>query len=117
MSLIILILFNKQIISIFNLKEIGSYLYLIPLVIIFSGLMQVAEQWLIRTKQFTINSRVTVLQSLIMNGSKVGIGFFYSVAAVLVVLSAFGYGLIAAMMIFFAKRSDYQENKIGRAHV
>jgi len=110
MSLIILILFNKQIISIFNLKEIGSYLYLIPLVIIFSGLMQVAEQWLIRTKQFTINSRVTVLQSLIMNGSKVGIGFFYPVAAVLVVLSAFGNGLKAAMMIFFAKRSDYQEN-------
>src|SRR5699024_12495431 len=45
-----------------------------------------------------------------MNGSKVGIGFFYPVAAVLVVLSAFGNGLKAAMMIFIAKRSDYQEN-------
>lgn len=108
MSLIILMLFNKQIIEIFNLKEIATYLYLIPLIIIFAGLMQVAEQWLIRTKQFSINARVTFLQSLIINGSKVGIGFLNPVAAVLVVLSAFGNGLRAAMMIMFAKRSNYQ---------
>lgn len=109
-SLTILIFFNQQILNIFNIKEIGAYLYLIPIVIIFSGLMQVAEQWLIRTKQFSINSRVTVLQSILINGSRVGIGLFYPVAAVLVVLSALANGLKAMMMIFFAKRSDYQEN-------
>jgi len=107
-SLIILVLFNKQIIVLFNLKEIATYLYLIPLVIIFAGVMQVAEQWLIRTKQFSINARVTFLHSLIINGSKVGIGFINPVAAVLVVLSALGNGLRAAMMIMFAKRSSYQ---------
>src|SRR5690625_3578842 len=107
-SLIVLVLFNKQIIDLFNLKEIATYLYLIPLVIIFAGLMQVAEQWLIRTKQFSINARVTFLHSLIINGSKVGIGFLNPVAAVLIVLSAFGNGLRAAMMIIFAKRSSYQ---------
>src|SRR5699024_10394125 len=110
-SLVILLLFNKQIINIFNIKEIEIYLYLIPLIIIFSGLMQVAEQWLIRTKQFSINARVTVLQSIVINGSKVGIGLFYPIAAVLVVLSALANGLKAALMIFFAKRSNYEENK------
>ena len=107
-SLIILTLFNKQVVNIFNLKEIAKYLYLIPLVIIFAGLMQVTEQWLIRTKQFGINARVTFLQSLILNGSKVGIGFLNPIASVLVVLSAFGDGLKALMMIMFARRANYQ---------
>lgn len=107
LSVMVLLLFNKQIVNIFNLNEIASYLYLIPLVIIFAGLMQVSEQWLIRTKQFSINARVTFLHSLIINGSKVGIGFINPIAAVLVVLTALGNGLRAFMMIFFAKRSDY----------
>lgn len=107
-SLITLVLFNKQIISIFNLKDIAAFLYLIPLVIIFSGLVQVVHQWLIRTKQFSINARVTILQSLLLNGSKIGIGLFNPIGAVLVVISALGSGLQALMMIFFAKRSDYQ---------
>ena len=109
-SLIILVLFNKQIISTFNLTEIAAFLYLIPLVIIFSGLVQVVHQWLIRTKQFSINARVTILQSIILNGSKIGIGLFHPIGAVLVVLSALGSGLQALLMIFFAKRSDYQTN-------
>lgn len=108
LSFMIISLFNQQVINVFNLSEIAPYLYLIPLVIIFSGLLQVAEQWLIRTKQFTINARVTFLHSLIINGSKVGIGLLNPVASVLVLLSAFGNGLRAAMMIMFAKKSNYQ---------
>lgn len=107
LSIIVLLFFNQQIISIFNLKEISSYLYLIPLVIIFAGLMQVSEQWLIRTKQFAINARVTFLHSIIINGAKVGIGFINPIAAVLVVLTAMGNGLRAFLMIFFTRRSNY----------
>lgn len=107
-SSIILFLFNKEIVEIFNLNEINDYLYLIPLVIIFAGLMQVAEQWLIRTKQFTINAKVTFLQSVIINSSKIGIGFVHPIASALVVLTAIGNGLKALMLIFFAKRSKYR---------
>ncbi len=107
-SLLIIFIYNKQIVNIFNLKEIANFLYLIPLVVIFGGLMQVSEQWLIRTKQFAINARVTILQSAIINGSKVGIGIIYSFASVLVVLTVFANGLRAGMMIFFAKKSSYQ---------
>src|SRR5699024_3814591 len=81
-SFIIIILLNKQIVNLLNLENIAIYFYLIPLVIIFGGLMQVSEQWLIRTKQFSINARVTFLQSLITKGSKVGIGFFNPLSAV-----------------------------------
>lgn len=107
---IALILFEQQIIDIFNLNEIANYLFLIPLVVIFGGLVQVAEQWLIRTKQFSINARVAFLQSLITNGSKIGIGFFYPVPAVLVAMTTLGNGIKAFLMIIFAKKSSYQKS-------
>lgn len=113
-SLIFLFLFNNQIINIFNLSEVSHFMYLIPLVIIFSGLMQVAEQWLIRTRQFVINARVTVIQSIIINGSKVGIGFITPVASVLVLLSVLANGLKALMMVFFAKRAQVQNESKGK---
>src|SRR5699024_4417065 len=67
LSLIILLFFNNSIVNLFNLKEISNYMFLIPLVILFGGFMQVSEQWLIRTKQFSINAKVTILQSAITN--------------------------------------------------
>ncbi|MBT2216476.1 oligosaccharide flippase family protein [Virgibacillus dakarensis] len=105
LTTIVILFFNSTIISLFNIEEIAPYLYLIPLVIIFAGLMQVSEQWLIRTNQFAINAKVNFLQSVIINGSKVGIGFIYPVATVLVILQTAANGLRAIMMIFFAKRS------------
>lgn len=104
-SIIILILFHNQIVVIFNLDEIANYLFLLPLVIIFAGLMQVAEQWLIRVKQFSINAKVTFYQSLIINAAKVGVGYFYPRAAVLVVTTALSSGIRAFLMIIFAKRT------------
>lgn len=104
-SLIILILFSSTIESIFNLKEIGDFLFLIPLVIAFAGMMQVMEQWLIRTKQFSINARVTFLQSLITNIGKVSVGWFYPVAIVLVTFTALENGIKGFMMFLFNKES------------
>lgn len=116
-SLIIIVLFYEQILNIFSLDEIANYLYLIPLVVIFSGLLQVVEQWLIRTKQFTISARVTFYQSLIVNGSKVGVGFLNPVAAVLVFITAFGNGIKALMMIIYAKKSNYPINNDERKEI
>lgn len=54
-------------------------------------------------KKFLINARVTFLQSLITNSSKIGIGLFYPTATVLVFLQAFSNGLKAFMMMLFVK--------------
>ena len=113
LSIIILTIFNNQIIDTFNLNEISNYLFLIPIVVFFAGLLQVSEQWLIRTKQFSINARVTFFHSAIINGGKTGIGLIYPSAAVLVVLTALGDGLKATLMILFAKK---RKNKIGQGN-
>lgn len=110
-TLLLLLLFDNYIIELFNLHEIENFLLLIPIVVIFAGLMQVSEQWLIRTKQFSINARVTFFQSFIINGGKAGIGFFYPSAVVLVALTVLSNGLKAAMMMFFSKRRTYIKNE------
>src|SRR5699024_12200619 len=78
LTTVIILLFNKRIVDIFQIQEISSFLYLIPIVIIFAGIMQVSEQWLIRINQFAINAKANFLQSLVTNGSIVGMGLIYS---------------------------------------
>src|SRR5699024_489698 len=112
-SLIILLLFKNSIINLFNLNEIGDFLFLMPLVVLFAGFMQVMEQWLIRTKQFSLNARVTLFQSLITNLGKVGIGLFYPLATVLVVITAFANGIKGTFMFLLNKDSILiQDSKV-----
>jgi len=81
-----------------GLESIRDYLMLLPLAVFLSAWMQVAEQWRIRKKQFKTAARVAVLQSLIVNASKVGVGVFYPVASVLVVVATLANGLYALML-------------------
>ncbi|WP_404445975.1 lipopolysaccharide biosynthesis protein [Sutcliffiella horikoshii] len=105
---LILLFVNDLIINIFGIEEIASYLYLIPIVILFSGLLQVTEQWLIRTNQFGISAKVTFLQAVIVNGGKVGVGFFYPIASVLILFSALTQGLKALLILMLTRKSKYK---------
>src|SRR5699024_717144 len=98
-----LIVFYDEIISLFSLESVSNYLFLIPLVILFLSFLQVMDQWLIRTKQLCINAKVAFMQSIIINSSKIGIGVFYPVAAVLIVFSSIANGLRAILMLFLLK--------------
>lgn len=109
LTTLILLLFSKQILNLFNIEELSFFIYLIPLVIVFASLMQVAEQWLIRTKQFKINAKVTFYQSVIINGGKVGAGFIYPYGATLVIFTAIADGLKAFMLFFFSRKNKYKK--------
>lgn len=104
----ILVFFNEPVIKLLQLQEISSYLFLIPLIVILSGLMQVSEQWLIRTGQFGISAKVTFWQSSLINGSKIGIGLINPITSVLVVLDTLSSGFKAIMMMFFIRKSNYK---------
>jgi O-antigen/teichoic acid export membrane protein len=106
---LILFFFNSQIVSLLQIETIASFLYLIPLVIIFAAMLQTAQQWTIRTKQFKIQAKVAFIQALILNSSKVGFGLFYPVAAVLIILSTLGSAMHALMLIIGASRSGFRQ--------
>ncbi|WP_404429625.1 lipopolysaccharide biosynthesis protein [Sutcliffiella horikoshii] len=105
---ILLFLFHKQMVSIFNLEEISAYLFLIPVVVFSAGFLQVIEQWLIRNKQFTVSAYSVLIQSIVVSGSKVVVGFFYPIATVLVFITAFNQGFKALLMNFLTMKSDYK---------
>lgn len=102
---LVIFLYNEEITEILQISEVSSFLYLIPLIVFFSGIIQVSEQWLTRTKQFSINAKVTFLQSLIINSSKIGIGIVNPVATVLVFLTASADCLKVILVLIFLNRS------------
>lgn len=111
LSTAVLLLFHSQIVALFNIESIALYLYFIPLVILFSGILQVIEQWQIRHKQFRIIARVSLLQALFLQGSKVIIGLFRPFASVLIVITVISQLLKAIMLLMSSKKSKLSLNK------
>jgi O-antigen/teichoic acid export membrane protein len=109
---LILLLFDNKLIELFQIDDVASFLYLIPLVVIFSGYLQVLQQWLIRTKQFSITAKVSFLHALIFHGSMVAVGIFNPVATVLVVMTTLSNGIKAFMLFIFTRLSNYQHFSI-----
>lgn len=85
-------------------ESIAGYLFLIPGAMLFAAWMQIAQQWLIRKKQFGVVARSAVADSLILNSAKSGIGCLHPVGAVLIVLATLGHALHAALLFTGARR-------------
>jgi O-antigen/teichoic acid export membrane protein len=111
LTTVVLFFFYHPIVKIFNLEKIGPYLFLLPIVIISAGFQQVVEQWLIRTKEFAITAKVTFFHALITQGSKVGFGFFYPFASVLIVITTLSIGIKALLLGIFSKNINFKTSK------
>ncbi len=103
LTLTILIFYREPIASLFNLEEIESYLFFIPLIIIFSVLYQVSEQWLIRLQKFKLTAKAMIYKSIIENLSKIGVGLYHPVAYVLISITAFSYLLHTLLIVSHLK--------------
>jgi len=87
---IIIGFFQQPIINSLKLEPIQPFILFIPLIFIFSAFEQILGQWLIRKKKFRQTAKVDISQSVVQNGSKVGIGFFLPTSAVLIFTFVFG---------------------------
>lgn len=108
--LLIIFLFYSHISNLLSLNQYAIYIYLIPIVVILNTLMDNYEQWFIRTKKFKINAKSLLYQSIITDGSKVGIGYFYATAPVLLIITACNNG-VRALILFLLGRNDFKNNK------
>jgi len=85
-------------------ESVSGYLFLIPVAMLFAAWMQIAQQWLIRKKQFGVVARSAVAHSLIVNSAKSGVGWLHPVGAVLIVLATLGHAAHAALLFIGARR-------------
>lgn len=104
-----ILIFRDLLIGTFNLHGMSFVLYLLPIVILFSSLTQIAEQWLIRVKQFKTSAKATFWHSVILNGGKVGLGLFQPVGVVLIMITMVGQ-LLKATMMFIGARAKWKRN-------
>lgn len=110
----ILAVSGNWIIQLFSVQAVADYIYLIPCVMFFAAMGQIAQQWLIRVQEYGGVARSAVGHSLIMNMSKVGVGWIYPVSAVLITLSVIGYAL-HAVFLYFGARKIYIKDPINVA--
>lgn len=104
--LLVLLLFQDAILQLFNIEELSSFIFLLPLVVIVSAFMQMGEQWLIRKKEFKSTAKAAFWHSLILNGSKAVGGLWMPVASVLVTIASFGNGIKALFLYRYTRMTD-----------
>lgn len=110
----ILLIAGNQIATVLGMQAIAGFMLLIPLAMFFSALQQIMQQWLIRKKQFKVTARIAVSQSLILNSSKIGVGWFWPIGSALIVLATMGNMLYAAQLWFGAKKWAERDDQIHK---
>lgn len=95
---VLILLVGDALAELLGLQNISSFLLLIPVGMLLSAFHQILQQWLIRKKQFKTTAKVAILQTLILNSAKVGVGWFHPVGTALILLATIGSALHTALL-------------------
>ena len=69
------------------LRPVRSLLYLVPVVVLFEGLYQVGQQWMIRDRRYRQTAQLSIIQVLISTAAKIGAGLAFPSSFSLVLVS------------------------------
>lgn len=86
------------IVTLFRIEELGKYILLIPLGMLFSTFLEVAQQWLVRKEAFVFTARVAIIQSFLLNIAQVVVGLFAPIAVALILISTVSRIVHAVML-------------------
>ncbi|PQJ77761.1 lipopolysaccharide biosynthesis protein [Polaribacter porphyrae] len=95
---LIFIFLKSQIVSLFQIKEIDSYVLLIPLFVFFGVCAIIADQWLTRKEQFRKITKIMVINTSMVQVAKIGAGLNSPTALFLVYIATFGRVLHATSL-------------------
>lgn len=95
---LLLAAFSGPVVTLLGLEQIAPFVFLLPAVILLATVLATTQQWLIRTRQFSVTARVAVLQALVVNGAKAGFGLAQPLASTLIIVATAGIALHAAML-------------------
>ncbi|MBE0472574.1 MAG: oligosaccharide flippase family protein, partial [Methyloprofundus sp.] len=86
LTLLVIWLFESQIVGLLDNPEIGKWLYWIPLSIFLTGIYQSLYYWFNREKGYRDMANSRIVQSTAMVGSQIGFGFFTKLSALGLIL-------------------------------
>ncbi|MBZ5877360.1 lipopolysaccharide biosynthesis protein [Chromohalobacter israelensis] len=86
-------------ISILEIESVGDFIYLVPVAMLLAAWKQIAQEWLIRKKEFGVIARSALATSGILNSARALAGFVHPVGAVLIVLATLVEALHTLLML------------------
>lgn len=95
---LIFIFFKNPIVSLFQIEEVAPYVLLIPLFVFFGVCTNIIEQWLTRKEQFRKQAKIMVINTSVVNATKIGVGLYSPTALTLVYIATFGRVLHATLL-------------------
>lgn len=101
----VILIFGGAFAQSLSLGMTSAHFALVPLALLATACLNVANQWLIRKKLFVLRARAAVIQSALLNGAIVMIGVFANHAGVLIVLTVASNCLFAFALFYFSNRS------------
>ncbi|MBJ9970234.1 oligosaccharide flippase family protein [Providencia rettgeri] len=116
---LVLLIENDWIAHILRLGIIKEFLLFIPIVMFFSAYQEILAQWCIRKKQFKLTARVTIIQAIILNGAKAGLGLIYPISKTLIIITVFGFLINGILLKLGLKRQkiSFFDKKINTGNL
>lgn len=108
---LVLLLFKTSIVRAFNIESIEPFILLLPLAMLFSALMTVTSQWVIRKGLFKIKAKAAVIHALLLNLMKIGIGVLAPFASVLIALATLSGALHTILLLRGIRESHWKKEK------
>ncbi|MCH8492472.1 MAG: oligosaccharide flippase family protein [Idiomarina sp.] len=101
----VILFFEEPLLELLNIGEVGKFIWFVPLALLFSVWLAVAKQWAIRKKLFKLKAKVAVVNALLQNGFKSGIGLFAPFAWVLITIATLG-SILNAVLYYLGFRKE-----------
>jgi O-antigen/teichoic acid export membrane protein len=95
---LIFIFFENQIVSLLQIEEVAPFVLLIPLFVFFAVCANIAEQWLTRKERFRKKATIMVINTSMVNATKIGAGLYSPTALFLVYIVTFGRAFHATLL-------------------
>lgn len=106
---VVLLIAQEQLLELLNIGAVGKFIWFVPLAMLLSVWLAVATQWAVRKKLFKLKAKVSVINALLQNGLKSGIGLFAPFAWVLITITTLGSAVNAALYYFGIRKEPTQK--------
>jgi O-antigen/teichoic acid export membrane protein len=91
-------LFGEKLAALLQLEDFVLFIMLVPVAMLFSGLHQIAEQWVVRLRLYKQSAIVALFQAVIVNTARVVGGLYNPIALTLIGLQVFASALHGGLL-------------------
>lgn len=110
---LLLLILGDELLGLLGLESVLSLKHLIPVNMLFASWLLISQQWLIRKNLFKLKAKASIINAILTNSSKAGIGFFCPTATVLVGLTSLGHAAHVGLVYLGINRRQNPWNPYG----